>query len=264
MEPIGAPDGRVRPRYVGPDTFARLPRAGGRATRPGRDPRRAVRLGRLVPPRGEIRAGLDPRRLEAPAAIPPRAQRPAVVARAGRRCRRPRSEPVRHRRGDRPDRGRGEGDAGARRSDWSSSAATTPSRCPCCGWQRERHGPIALVHFDAHLDTWDTYFGAAYTHGTPFPARVRGGPARREPLRPRGHPRLAVRDPRPRRGRGLRFRDRVDGRRGPGRDRRRCRTDPRQGGGLAGLRQHRHRRPRTPRTRRGRARPSRAASRPAS
>ena len=31
-----------------------------------------------------------------------------------------------------------------------------------------RYGPVALVHFDAHLDTWDTYFGAAYTHGTPF------------------------------------------------------------------------------------------------
>ncbi len=31
-----------------------------------------------------------------------------------------------------------------------------------------KHGPVALVHFDAHLDTWDTYFGAAYTHGTPF------------------------------------------------------------------------------------------------
>ncbi|SDL65796.1 agmatinase [Nonomuraea maritima] len=31
-----------------------------------------------------------------------------------------------------------------------------------------RHGPVALVHFDAHLDTWDTYFGAEYTHGTPF------------------------------------------------------------------------------------------------
>ena len=31
-----------------------------------------------------------------------------------------------------------------------------------------RHGPVALVHFDAHLDTWDTYFGAPYTHGTPF------------------------------------------------------------------------------------------------
>jgi agmatinase len=32
----------------------------------------------------------------------------------------------------------------------------------------EMHGPIAVVHFDAHLDTWDTYFGAPYTHGTPF------------------------------------------------------------------------------------------------
>ena len=30
------------------------------------------------------------------------------------------------------------------------------------------NGPVALVHFDAHLDTWDTYFGAPYTHGTPF------------------------------------------------------------------------------------------------
>jgi len=31
-----------------------------------------------------------------------------------------------------------------------------------------RHGPVAVLHFDAHLDTWDTYFGASYTHGTPF------------------------------------------------------------------------------------------------
>ena len=31
-----------------------------------------------------------------------------------------------------------------------------------------RHGQIAVVHFDAHLDTWDTYFGQPYTHGTPF------------------------------------------------------------------------------------------------
>jgi guanidinobutyrase / D-arginase len=28
--------------------------------------------------------------------------------------------------------------------------------------------PVGLIHFDAHLDTWDTYFGASYTHGTPF------------------------------------------------------------------------------------------------
>ena len=32
----------------------------------------------------------------------------------------------------------------------------------------ERCGPVALLHFDAHLDTWDTYFGAEVTHGTPF------------------------------------------------------------------------------------------------
>jgi agmatinase len=31
-----------------------------------------------------------------------------------------------------------------------------------------RYGPVALVHFDAHLDTWDTYFNAPLTHGTPF------------------------------------------------------------------------------------------------
>ena len=31
-----------------------------------------------------------------------------------------------------------------------------------------RHGAVALVHFDAHVDTYDTYMGAPYTHGTPF------------------------------------------------------------------------------------------------
>jgi agmatinase len=30
------------------------------------------------------------------------------------------------------------------------------------------HGPLAVLHFDAHLDTWDTYFGEPFTHGTPF------------------------------------------------------------------------------------------------
>lgn len=32
----------------------------------------------------------------------------------------------------------------------------------------KKHGPITVIHFDAHLDTWDTYFGAPFTHGTPF------------------------------------------------------------------------------------------------
>ena len=32
----------------------------------------------------------------------------------------------------------------------------------------KRHGPVALVQFDAHIDTWDEYFGGKYFHGTPF------------------------------------------------------------------------------------------------
>ena len=33
---------------------------------------------------------------------------------------------------------------------------------------KAKHGAISVVHFDAHLDTWDSYFGADYTHGTTF------------------------------------------------------------------------------------------------
>jgi agmatinase len=31
-----------------------------------------------------------------------------------------------------------------------------------------RHGRLGLVHFDAHPDTWDEYFGSKYFHGTTF------------------------------------------------------------------------------------------------
>ncbi|PSB20516.1 agmatinase [filamentous cyanobacterium CCP1] len=37
------------------------------------------------------------------------------------------------------------------------------------------HGPLALVHFDAHCDLWDGYFGHQYTHGTPFRRAVEEG-----------------------------------------------------------------------------------------
>lgn len=30
------------------------------------------------------------------------------------------------------------------------------------------HGPLALVQFDSHADTWDQYFGKKYNHGTVF------------------------------------------------------------------------------------------------
>jgi len=31
-----------------------------------------------------------------------------------------------------------------------------------------KHGPVALVHFDSHTDTYDEYFGRPHNHGTPF------------------------------------------------------------------------------------------------
>lgn len=30
------------------------------------------------------------------------------------------------------------------------------------------HGPVALVQFDSHIDTWGDYFGGKYFHGSPF------------------------------------------------------------------------------------------------
>ena len=32
----------------------------------------------------------------------------------------------------------------------------------------KRFGPLGIVHFDAHPDTWDQYFGSKFFHGTPF------------------------------------------------------------------------------------------------
>lgn len=37
------------------------------------------------------------------------------------------------------------------------------------------HGPVALVHFDAHLDTWGPYFNTPVTHGTPFRVAIEEG-----------------------------------------------------------------------------------------
>ena len=40
----------------------------------------------------------------------------------------------------------------------------------------KKHGPLGMVHFDAHTDTWDRYFGGCkYTHGTPFRRAIEEG-----------------------------------------------------------------------------------------
>ncbi len=165
--PIGAPDGRVRPRFAGPETFARLPRLSevgsaavailgvpfdsGVSYRPG---------ARFGP--GAIRAGskllrpFDPGSDVEPWGV-------HQVADAGDAIANP-------------------FDIGAAIDQIAQAARETLSvaervvtlggdhtiALPLLRVNHERHGPLALVHFDAHLDTWDTYFGAAYTHGTPF------------------------------------------------------------------------------------------------
>lgn len=39
----------------------------------------------------------------------------------------------------------------------------------------KKHGPLALVHFDSHTDTVDSYFGKPYNHGTPFYHAIKEG-----------------------------------------------------------------------------------------
>jgi agmatinase len=39
----------------------------------------------------------------------------------------------------------------------------------------KRHGPLALVQLDAHGDTWESYFGQRYFHGTTFKRAVEEG-----------------------------------------------------------------------------------------
>ena len=37
------------------------------------------------------------------------------------------------------------------------------------------HGPVALIQFDAHSDTWDQYWGMKYSHGTPVRRAIEEG-----------------------------------------------------------------------------------------
>jgi agmatinase len=173
--PIGPPDAKVYPRFSGPDTFARLPRLddvpgsadvallgvpfdAGTSYRPG------ARFG----PAG-IRAGSKLLRPYHPElAVSPWLSQQVVDA----------------------------GDVGANPFDIAEAVGQIEAAArsvleraerlialggdhtialPLLRVTKERHGPVALVHFDAHPDTWDTYFGAPFTHGTPFRRAVEEG-----------------------------------------------------------------------------------------
>jgi len=167
MDPIGAPDGRIRPRFAGPDTFARLPRldqverAGvailgipfdaGVSYRPGaRFGPAAIRGGSKLLRAYHPTLDVGPWSVHQVADAGDVATNPFDIVEAIAQI-----------------------EAGARealtRADHVLALGGDHTiALPLLRVARERHGPIALVHFDAHLDTWDTYFGAAYTHGTPF------------------------------------------------------------------------------------------------
>ncbi len=172
--PAGPPDGRTVPRFAGPDTFARLPRLldvgaadvallgipfdSGVSYRPG------ARFGPAA-----VRAGSKLLRPYNPALdVQPWAGQ--QVADAGDLAVNP------------FDIGEAIGQIEAGASVALGSAARLIAlggdhtvALPLLRATAARHGPVALIHFDAHLDTWDTYFGAPYTHGTPFRRAVEEG-----------------------------------------------------------------------------------------
>jgi agmatinase len=166
-EPIGPIDPRVVPRFAGPATFARLPRRdevercdiaivgvpfdAGVTYRPGArfgpmGVRTASRLLRSYHPALDV----EPFRSAQVADVGDIAVTPFSIAEAVAQI-----------------------EAGARTILQDSRHLVAIGgdhtiALPLLRAVRERSGPVAVVHFDAHLDTWDTYFGADITHGTPF------------------------------------------------------------------------------------------------
>jgi agmatinase len=166
-KPVGAPDGRVRPRYVGPDTFARLPRLedvprarvavlgvpfdAGVSYRPGaRFGPAAIRAASKLLRAYHQDIDVEPWLVHQVADAGDLAPNPFDIAEALATIETGGRQALEH-------------------ADFLLAIGGDHTiALPLLRLARERHGPIALVHFDAHLDTWDTYFGAAYTHGTPF------------------------------------------------------------------------------------------------
>ena len=165
--PRGPVDASVVPRFAGIATFARLPRLdevdradiavvgipfdSGVSYRPGArfgpaHVREASRLLRPYNPAQDV--------------FPFGAQQ---IADAGDLV----GESVRHR--DRRRRDRGRRARASRRADRLVVIGGDHTvALPLLRAVHAEHGPVAVLHFDAHLDTWDTYFGAPTTHGTPF------------------------------------------------------------------------------------------------
>ena len=172
--PVGPPDARVVPRFAGPETFARLPRLAdvgsarvavlgvpfdsGVSYRPG---------ARFGP--GGIRAGSKLLRPYHPF-LDVEPWTVQQVADAGDVAANPFD--IREAVGQ-VERAAGEVLQSADHLVVIGGDHTIA--LPLLRATAAKHGPVSLVHFDAHLDTWDTYFGMPYTHGTPFRRAVEEG-----------------------------------------------------------------------------------------
>ena len=172
--PVGPPNALVVPRYAGPDTFARLPRLSDVGTA-------AVAI-----------AGIP---FDSGVSYRPGARFGPGSVRAGSKLLRPYHPGLEvhpwsgHQVADAGDLPANPFDLQQAIADVEGGARAVLAAAdylvaiggdhtvalPLLRATAARHGPVALVHFDAHLDTWDTYFGAPYTHGTPFRRAVEEG-----------------------------------------------------------------------------------------
>lgn len=166
-EPVGPPDARVIPRFAGPETFARLPR---------------------LQDVGEAEVAILGVPFDSGVSYRPGARFGPSAVRAASKLLRPYHPALDvhpwdgHQVADAGDCAVNPFDIAQAVGDIERGAAQALERArtlvaiggdhtvalPLLRATHARRGPCALVHFDAHLDTWDTYFGASYTHGTPF------------------------------------------------------------------------------------------------
>ncbi len=167
-EPVGPVDGRLVPRFAGASTFARLPEVdrvtdydvavlgvpfdNGTSYRPGArfGPMAVRQASRHLRPGYHVELGLSPFQSVQVADAGDVPVTPFDIAAA---------------------MGQIQGHAGELISGDRKVVAIGGDHTialPMLRAVAAQHGPVALVHFDAHLDTWDTYFDAPTTHGTVF------------------------------------------------------------------------------------------------
>lgn len=166
-EPVGPPDASVNPRFAGFATFARLPRIdevgaadiaivgvpfdSGVSYRPGArfGPAHVREASRLLRPYNPVQ-DVEPFSTQQVADAGDIAANPFDIPEAVRQI-----------------------EEGARTLTSEGARLLTIGgdhtiALPLLRNVARQHGPVTVLHFDAHLDTWDTYFGAPMTHGTPF------------------------------------------------------------------------------------------------